>query len=749
MKYIKNLLWIIALILVSFYGLTLSYSLLSVSAVCVAVAGFSIAVSCYKEGANLRRLDFLMAFAIAYFIWRIFTSPVWDLAKEDLMLLASGLITYLFFRLGGRSGLARTAIVVLSVSVVANGIAYLVQQSGGNAYLPLYLVDSASAQTPSFGLFQDYGALGNAMAVIGMVLCSFGVAARSAGVKTRSLVGVLGALALALALFSGSRSAALSVVVAGVLMVVVLWLRAAALEPSARKRLQVMIFVGACCAGGVVTVFALKTFVERDGKVLQTGVATEQNVRQGYWGMALDQSAEVPILGSGARAYSYKSNTYWQGAMGSRDASPEFVHNEYLQVLGEYGCVGLLLLMILLGVHWFLALKSLLLEDSSFEENWMCLAGLLGLTVVMVHSFTDFALRLPFNMMLAAICLGWCTSLRRKRDKCGEFRVQCSGLGDGAGEVETKERRGGRIKDKGLAVVLLLFSAGVAVFAGKEVWAASPLLLEKQAREGRAWSPERHEGFLEAYELADERSPDFRRSQRIGQVYHLAYEKGDETAFVKAEKFYMESLMRHPYNPVTLLNLANLYRDAEMYTKAEIYYDRAEPYVAARDWHFKYYIHRARLEIGKGERAYTDGEFDIAEQHLVEAAEMVMLGNSEFKPRVNLLRDCHVARVRIAVEIGNYDEAASLWKKARKQVPSRILNQKGAMAYHALGGAYFAAAVVEWKSRNPELAKVLFQKTQKFYNQDKGIRKQQEDELRDENLAFALKALKILEEGGF
>jgi tetratricopeptide (TPR) repeat protein len=316
-------------------------------------------------------------------------------------------------------------------------------------------------------------------------------------------------------------------------------------------------------------------------------------------------------------------------------------------------------------------------------------------------------------------------------------------------ETKKNKERGKRIRDKGLAVGLLLFSSGLAVFAGREVWAAAPLLVEKQAREGSSWSPVGHEGLVQTYKLANERSPDFRRSQRVGQIYHLAYERGDESAFVKAEKFYKQSLDRHPYNPVPLLNLANLYRGAGLYAEAEAYYGRAKPYVAARDWYFKYYTQRAQMMIAQGESAYTKGEFDAADLFLAGAAETVMLGQSASQPREQIQRDCYVARVRIAIEQGLYEKADGLWAETRKHVRPWILSEKGSVGFLAIGDAYFDAASAEWKTRKPELAKQLYLMAQSFYKQDKGVRKGELDKQRDEHLAFVEQALSILKQGGF
>ena len=765
---VEKILWAIAIAVIACFGLTLSWPLMVASVLCLALVAMVAGIGrFFGKACPITALDGLFAVTLGYFGWRAWQSPVWDLARYDLMLMAGGTIIYLLVRLGRRAEMASATVGVMAATVLANGLVYLTHLAGGEAWIPLDVVSKFAQSSPDFGLFQDYGSLGNAMAVIGMVLCSFAVAARTAGIKLRSAVGVIGAFALILAFMSGSRSAALALVVAAALMVVVLWLRAAALEASARKRVRLIVLAGACCAGTLVAVFALRTFVERDGKVLQTGVTTEQNVRQGYWGMAIDQVAEAPLLGSGARSYSYKSNTYWLGALVSSDASPDYVHNEYLQVLADYGIVGLVLLLGLLGAHWLAALKSLALGSAQSRLSWLRMAGLLGLTLVMVQSFTDFPLRVPFNMVLAAVCLAWCAPPRAKEnnrgkgngekgqrlkekglddgDPCGESMVKghwSSGLDDG------NKGRGERVKGKGLAVVLIILSAGVAMFTGRELWASAPLLLEKQQRVDFDASSEEHQRLLQAYTLSNQRSPDFRKSQRIGQIYQIAYERGqDPAAFEMAEASYKQSLQHHPYNLVAMLSLANLYRDGQRFAEAETYYARVEPYVAARDWSFKFYSHLAEMKLAQAELAFAEEDYATADTFLTMAAELAMLGRSASLPRLMIERDCFVGRVRIAVKTGDYENADALWLATKTQVKPWILNAKEARVYRQLGDAYFVAATKEWEDRNPALAKLLFNKALAQYQQDK--RSRNVDETRQENTDFAERAVKTLKAGGF
>ena len=719
---IKALSFVI-LVALSCWGLTLSWSLLAVTTCVVGVAGFLVGVAAFREKVNFHWLDIVVGVTVVYFLWRVSCSPVWDLAKEDLLLMMLGLVTYWIFRF---SKLTSTIVLALCVAAIINIIAFIAQKLGLDILVPLDLVSESAGASQSFGLFKDYGALGSAMAISGMVLLSYASWSISSSSFKRGGALVIALAALVVTFFSGSRSAAVSVAVSVALLIAVSWLRAGFFERNLAKRIKLLVV----SLGGVVTtvviVLTMATFVGRDSKLSASGVANEANVRSDYWGMAFEQSLTSPIVGTGARSYNYESLKYWEGSLSQIDLSPEFGHNEYIQTLGDYGWIGLILLLVVLVSHWCGALK-VSCRPPVAERDWQQISGLVGLTAVMVHALTDFPQRLPFNMVLAAICLAWCVPRKEK----GE------------------EAPVGRIKDKGLALILVLISVGVVIFCGKEVWAAAPLLEAKQAREDGAWSPVGHADTLAAYELANQRAADFRRSQRIGQIYHLFYERGDEPAFGPAVKCYKESLSRHTYNPVPMLNLGKLYTGVGRYDDAEIYYDLAEPLVFARDAYFEYYLHRAELKIAQGESAYNDGKFEIAEQHLVEAVEMVMSGHSDFKPRLKLQRDCYVARVRMAVEVGAYDKAEILWLETKNQVKPWILNRKEAMVCGVLGGVYFNAAVSEWKKREPELAKTLFEKSQDFYKRDRVIRKGIEDVQRDENMDFVKESLEVLKKGGF
>ncbi len=58
-----------------------------------------------------------------------------------------------------------------------------------------------------------------------------------------------------------------------------------------------------------------------------------------------DQWIDHPLIGQGSRMYDIYSVQHWPGSMNWVHGDPEFAHNDYLQMLGEYGAIGFALLL--------------------------------------------------------------------------------------------------------------------------------------------------------------------------------------------------------------------------------------------------------------------------------------------------------------------------------------------------------------------------------------------------------------------
>ena len=146
-----------------------------------------------------------------------------------------------------------------------------------------------------------------------------------------------------------------------------------------------------------------------------------EGVRSGLYQLAVNLFLEQPIDGHGPRAFSYLSAQRWSFSdHGWTSAMLEFAHNEYLQLLVDYGAVGMMCVVVVLGcvlIAGFVRVFSG--EDTRFEEEDVLLAGAFaGLAGMSVQIFFSFLLHVPSTLMLCVFHLGvllsWNTSRRKK-----------------------------------------------------------------------------------------------------------------------------------------------------------------------------------------------------------------------------------------------------------------------------------------------------------------------------------------------
>ncbi|MEA3209376.1 MAG: hypothetical protein QOE70_2433 [Chthoniobacter sp.] len=126
------------------------------------------------------------------------------------------------------------------------------------------------------------------------------------------------------------------------------------------------------------------------------------------WRAGIKQFRLAPAFGTGSGTYLYYGRQFRNPAVQS---DPQHAHNEYLELLAEYGWVGGGLLAVFLGSHFIWAAVGLrrVLDLKMKPSAWTAsneLALLLGaisaLAVILVHCITDFSLHLPANALFVA-----------------------------------------------------------------------------------------------------------------------------------------------------------------------------------------------------------------------------------------------------------------------------------------------------------------------------------------------------------
>lgn len=123
--------------------------------------------------------------------------------------------------------------------------------------------------------------------------------------------------------------------------------------------------------------------------------------RPHYWGSVVMIIKDFPLFGTGLGTF---SSVYPAYAKTRTYALLGHAHNDYFEYMSELGVAGMLLL---LGGIGFLLFKSILswYKRRNAEIKGMVLGGLISIFVMGIHSFTDFNMHIPANMLLFTVIL--------------------------------------------------------------------------------------------------------------------------------------------------------------------------------------------------------------------------------------------------------------------------------------------------------------------------------------------------------
>ena len=143
--------------------------------------------------------------------------------------------------------------------------------------------------------------------------------------------------------------------------------------------------------------------------------------RQLFWQSALQQheQAESPWIGAGSRAFRYEGRRLRSPQVHVSVAEAEFVHNDWLQLLADYGWVGMGLLSVMVVAHGGRALAFVRGDwrkksrrgsrcSRPLQSNHLALVlgAVAGLVALAVHAVFDFHLHTPAVALWSAVLFG-------------------------------------------------------------------------------------------------------------------------------------------------------------------------------------------------------------------------------------------------------------------------------------------------------------------------------------------------------
>ena len=145
---------------------------------------------------------------------------------------------------------------------------------------------------------------------------------------------------------------------------------------------------------------------EAVGREFSTGGSAPSGgvTRNDIWRATLRTIADHPFFGVGIGGY-WIAVTAHHNASGTM--TPQEAHNDYLELLASGGIVGFAIGVWFAFVAFKLIRKNL--QTGSRESNAICLAAVVGLSGVLLHSTFDFGLHLMINSLVFAVLLALAT----------------------------------------------------------------------------------------------------------------------------------------------------------------------------------------------------------------------------------------------------------------------------------------------------------------------------------------------------
>jgi O-antigen ligase len=342
-----------------------------------------------------------------YLMVRTWFSPLQFLATANLFLIVAALITY-FLSAAFLTGVQPRLLLIAGFLLLAIGHlgVGLTQYILGNNFLPFGYVrpDYGSRASGFYVCPNHFAGFLESLALLVLALALFA----RLRIWIRIVLIYLAAAALAGVLISGSRGGYLSSGTGLVVLVIYAFYHSFRVAPSRLRQL----LLGAIGVGGMALLLG-SIFVTRSELLTQRfgSIIEPKDLRPRLWQAALGQFALDPAIGTGAGTYLVYGRKFRDPSV---QTDPVYAHNDYVQLLAEYGATAGVLLIGFLAAHLYSAwkfirqmLRWLQQNEKAFSSSLALVIGAsLGIIGLMVHSFFDFNLQIPGNTLFVAFLFG-------------------------------------------------------------------------------------------------------------------------------------------------------------------------------------------------------------------------------------------------------------------------------------------------------------------------------------------------------
>ena len=598
-----------------------------------------------------------------YLVGRALMGGPEGLAVHDVALVLSAIGIYLSVTSTGR-GVRGFWIILLAILVAVNVGLAISQSVLENPFYFWQL--GGSDESHAIGLFAHYNAFASFLNGTVFFFLSYTFFGRNVAARWACALLSLGLIVTLV--MSQSRGGWLSFVVGGSLWMVLLILF---LKQRRSKLLGIVsIAVVLLGVGGIVSsVWVVQRITEKRVEKYEenTGRKVEAKVSDGgrvaFQQMGFEIFLDSPVVGGGARAFSYRALEKWDpDTLELWMGDPEFAHNEFIQLLSDYGLVGFVLVLVLLFIHGIVGVINLVSEDDRDPglSIWQ-LGAAGGLVAMLCQSYFSFIFHFPACVVLCAFQLAILASQSKEKSKSRPvFRFTELVIGIG-----------------GLGVAAALAFLGINFFKG--------YMLSKEAVQKLTAAESVEDVFtgLETLEKAGDRSWDPKSFEIVARRAMLEANtalQGNDPAV--AEKFnlrakaaFERSLELNPNFSAALAGLPRVEDALGNHAAAEEGHQKAMKLIWAREIKLRPYFHAARSSFLQALKSDNDA---IALDLLREAKSRILKRREILEPRRELDEEKEIRRI-IQAWLNYYEGRAifqrgnDIWINAKPRNPELAL----------------------------------------------------------------------------
>ena len=341
-----------------------------------------------------------------YLLVRAAFSPLPYLARADIFLMLACLLVYLLTTCFLVTAELRMRVVYVLMALAGmHSLVGVVQAAQGEDFMLFGFVRPATG-TRASGMFISPNHLAGYLEIAGVLGLSVAWwSGRKPGVKI--IAGYATVCCYIGLLLTQSRGGVLCAVFS-LLVWMGLTLRASYLGKAHGFGRSLVLGIGTVavllCIGG----FVVATHLELRERL---ATALGRDIRVSNWQAALEQFRLAPVFGTGAGTHLYLGRLFRRPDLQS---DPIHAHNDYLELLAEYGLIGAACLAVFLALHAARALRAMdrmaralrATEEAGHDDLALVIGALAALAALAAHSFLDFNLHIPGNALVMAFVFG-------------------------------------------------------------------------------------------------------------------------------------------------------------------------------------------------------------------------------------------------------------------------------------------------------------------------------------------------------